>query len=360
MSKTTKVLIVDDSAVYRGVLSKLLTADASIMVSAVASNGREALDKVKVDMPDIVLLDLEMPVMGGIETLKHLRKSYPKLPVIIVSALTVRGASSTLEALAAGASDYVPKAGSSGEVRMSVGDIGRELLQKIHALTEVKVRRETAETRIQTPQFAPSSRKPDMIVIGSSTGGPRVLESILSGLPADFAVPISIVQHMPPVFTRQLANKIDKNCRLSVVEAEAGMEIVAGGVYIAPGDFHMTVERDKTRLVVGINQDEKVNYCRPAVDVLYYSAAKVIGRKLLAVQLTGMGHDGRDGCKAIRQGGGDVIAQDEKTSTVWGMPGSVVEAGLASMVLTPDQIVGELTQRVRGSAVNRDSINKAG
>jgi two-component system chemotaxis response regulator CheB len=342
-----RVLIVDDSAVIRKVLSNLLASDPEIVVAGTAGNGIQALERIPDLKPDIVTLDIEMPAMDGLTTLVEIRKLYPKLPVIMFSTLTERGATATLDALARGASDYVTKPGHSGGTESSREVVREELIRKIKSLCTARVsqpRTKPLPTLVRRPD-RPQPRI-DVVAIGSSTGGPNALTTLLPQLPADFPVPIVIVQHMPPLFTRLLAERLNVLAHLHVQEGKAGQKLQRGEVWIAPGDNHMTVARKGADVVLGLNHDPQENSCRPAVDVLFRSAAQTCGANVLAVVLTGMGADGTRGSAAIREAGGEVIAQDEASSVVWGMPGSVVAASLADGIFPLGGIAPELVRRV--------------
>jgi len=348
MSKI-RVLVVDDSVVIRRMVTDLLSADPDVEVVGVAANGKLALAKIEQLAPDLVTLDVEMPEMDGLETLVHLRKLRPKLPVIMFSTLTERGASATLEALARGASDYVTKPANVGSVTQAQTQIRDELIPRIKALCgRVGLPRPAAVSVAPPvpPRLALQTRA-DILAIGVSTGGPNALSALLTALPADFPLPIVIVQHMPPVFTRFLADRLSASCHLEVKEGEDGGILRPGLVWIAPGNFHMLVRRVGTEVCLALNQDSPENSCRPAVDPLFRSVAQLYGTHTLSLVLTGMGHDGRQGAEMIRRAFGHVLAQDEATSVVWGMPGAVVAAGLADRVLPLDQIADELMRRAQ-------------
>ncbi|MDZ4672896.1 MAG: chemotaxis response regulator protein-glutamate methylesterase [Gemmatimonadota bacterium] len=345
-----RVLVVDDAVVVRRLVTDLLSADPDVEVVGVAANGRLALAKLDQLSPDLVTLDIEMPEMDGLETLVHLRKLRPKLPVIMFSTLTERGASATMEALARGASDYVTKPANVGSVTQAQAQIRDELIPKIKVLCgRVPTPRTPAlAARAATvpPRLALPSRA-DILAIGVSTGGPNALAVVLPQLPADFPLPIVIVQHMPPVFTRCLAERLSGSCRIEVREGEEGGELRPGLAWIAPGDFHMTLRRVGAAVRLVLNQDPPENSCRPAVDPLFRSVAELYGAQTLSLVLTGMGHDGLRGAELIREARGQVLAQDESSSVVWGMPGAVVSAGLADRVLPLDGIASELMQRAQ-------------
>ncbi len=344
-----RILVVDDSAVIRRLLVDTLSGDPALEVVATAGDGRIALAKIPMCNPDVVTLDVEMPVMGGLETLVKIRKLYPKLPVIMFSTLTERGATATLDALARGASDYVTKPCQDG--RSELARARDELTRKIKSLCEV---------RAPQPRPGPTlvSARPqariDVVAIGTSTGGPNALTALIPQLPADFPVPIVIVQHMPPLFTQLFAERLHKLGRLPVREGKEGERLERSQVWIAPGDHHMTVVGKGTEFALGINQEPPENSCRPAVDVLFRSVAQSYGANVLAVVLTGMGADGTRGSAVIREAGGEVMVQDEASSVVWGMPGSVVAAGLAHRIYPLAEIGLEVVRRVamRGTFAN--------
>ncbi|MEZ6123595.1 MAG: chemotaxis response regulator protein-glutamate methylesterase [Planctomycetaceae bacterium] len=350
-----RVLIVDDSVVIRRLLSGILEQDPEIEVVGTAANGSIALAKLPQVTPDLVTMDVEMPVMDGLATVAELRKAYPKLPVIMFSTLTERGAIATFDALARGANDYVAKPANVGSVAAGMESVKSELIPRIKALCPFH----QSSGHSAVPAVRPVGRvttqsRCDAVVIGSSTGGPQALSSILSKLPGDFPAPIIIVQHMPPVFTKHLANRLNQECRLSVCEAESGEAVESGKVFIAPGGLHLEIQRQGTAVRTKLTESPPENSCRPAVDVLFRSAAKVYGGNLLAVVLTGMGQDGKRGAEAITGVGGTVIAQDEASSVVWGMPRAVTEAGLASIVVSLNGVPSELVRIV--SRQNRRTL----
>lgn len=344
--KKARVLVVDDSTVVRKILSEALKSDPQIEVCGIAAHGRIALQKIPQLNPDIITLDMEMPEMDGLETLREIRKIYSKLPVVMFSTLTQQGAAATMEALALGASDYVTKPANVGSVNEAIAAIKRELVPKIKALCNVAdgARGPLPSSSVPgmnraTPKLTPSANaRSCVLAIGSSTGGPNALQKLLADIPADFPIPILIVQHMPPVFTKHLADRLNQLSPLSVKEAEHGDAIAPGGVWLAPGGAHMTVKRAGKSLTVNLDQSPPENSCRPAVDVLFRSCAQVFGQNTLSVVLTGMGRDGLRGSEAIRLAGGKVLVQDEATSVVWGMPRAVAEAGLANAIIPLSQL----------------------
>ena len=391
MSKVT-VLVVDDSVVIRRLVTNALSIDPDIEVVGTASSGRLALQKIDLLKPDVVTLDVEMPDMNGLEALVELRKTHFRLPVIMFSTVTERGASATLDALAKGANDYVTKPSSVGSVDEAMAEVRRQLVPKIKALAEwassgdrKRTRPVTPtspgtasaamgrarEARVATPTVAPVATIPvltrvvrharvDAVAIGVSTGGPDALSGVLPRLSAQLPVPIFIVQHMPPVFTRLFAERLSSRSGLTVSEAAHGDVVLPGHVYVAPGDFHMTVHREGDQVLIATNKDEPEAWCRPAVNVLFRSVAQVYGGGTLAVVLTGMGQDGLRGVELLHSRGAQVVVQDEASSIVWGMPGAVATAGLADKVVPLSEVAAEITRRVAaGRAGNPASSSTA-
>lgn len=344
-----RVLVVDDSVVVRKLVADSLAEDPDIEVVGTAANGKIALAKAAALKPDLITLDIEMPVMDGLETLPHLRKEHPRVPVIMFSTLTERGASATLTALERGARDYVTKPANVGSIAESKEAVKAQLVPKIHALCRrTSAPRAATVRRVSGPvalRSEPTRRRVDLVVIGSSTGGPDALATVLSGLPANFPVPVLVTQHIPPIFSRQLAERLDTKCQVSVAEAVEGDRVLPGRVLIAPGDWHLRVAGRPHAPTVTLDQGDKENFCRPAVDVLFRSAAKVFGGHVLSVVLTGMGADGALGSVAIAEAGGQVIAQDEQSSVVWGMPGAVAAAGTANQILPLSQVASAIVTR---------------
>ncbi|MDD5348808.1 MAG: chemotaxis response regulator protein-glutamate methylesterase [Chthoniobacteraceae bacterium] len=346
-----RVLVVDDSVVIRRLVTDTLNADPDLEVIGVAANGRIALEKLGQLKPDAVVLDVEMPEMDGLETLRQIRKTHFRLPVIMFSTVTARGFLATLDALAAGATDYVTKPANVGGVGEALDRLRRELIPKIKHFCGVKpsVLHEPARPPAAPAPLPKPLREPsriDVVVIGVSTGGPDALVKLMPALPADLPVPILVVQHMPPVFTKLLADRLSAMSGIWVKEAEPGEHLSPGGVWIAPGDFHLTVCRQEGHAIVRTTKGPPENSCRPSVDVLFRSAVEAFGGHVLGVVLTGMGRDGFRGSELIRNAGGDVFAQDEATSVIWGMPGFVARGGLANAVLPLQQIPAEIVKRV--------------
>jgi two-component system chemotaxis response regulator CheB len=347
-----RVLLVDDAVVIRHLLTEILGTDPEIEIAGTAANGRIALQKMTQVNPDVVILDIEMPVMDGLTTLRELRNDWPRLPVIMFSTLTERGAGATLDALSLGASDYATKPSNTPSAEAALASVRDELLPKIKALgrrpAPVRMPLPTSMRSVGTRGAGTRTARPvvEAVVIGVSTGGPVALAELIPALPADFPVPVLVVQHMPPVFTRLLADRLDAQSGLAVREGHDGDAVQAGSVLIAPGDRHMVIVRDRTSIRVATNDGPPENSCRPAVDPLFRSAAAVYGEGTLAVVLTGMGHDGLLGSQRVREVNGNVIAQDQATSVVWGMPGSVAESGVATSVLPIEEIAAEIVHLV--------------
>jgi two-component system chemotaxis response regulator CheB len=345
-----RILLVDDAVVIRRLVADVLNNDPALEVVGTAPSGRIALAKIPQVNPDLVTLDMEMPEMDGLETLAEIRKTYPKLPVIMFSTLTARGAAATLDALRLGANDYVTKPANVGSVAVAIERVREELIPKIKAFCAHVIGPEPttrpAWTAPPTPTAPRRVQRVDVLLIGCSTGGPNALAALVPELPADLPVPVLIVQHMPPVFTRSLAERLDAQSKIAVKEAAQGDRVEAGHAYLAPGDYHLEVGRVSLRPMLRTHQGPPENSCRPAADVLFRSAAHIYGPGVLAVVLTGMGQDGLRGCELIREAGGQVVVQDEATSVVWGMPGFVARAGFADKILPLEQIAGEIVRRV--------------
>lgn len=344
-SAVVRVLVVDDSAAIRGTVSAALSADPELRVAGTAADGAQGLARVAELSPDVVLLDVEMPVMDGLTMLRELRRIQPRLPVVMFSSLTERGAKVALDALVAGANDYVakPKGATSEEIAARIReDVIPKLKQfrprSAPAVVAV-VPRAPARARAEAPVAA--------VVVAVSTGGPVALAEFLPGFVSRDGVPVLVVQHMPAAFTAHLAERLTKVCGLPVREARDGEEVRPGDVLLAPGGRHLKVARSGTKVVTHLDDGPPENSCRPAADVLFRSAATVWKDGTLAVVLTGMGKDGLEGSRAIRDAGGAVLAQDEGTSTVWGMPGHVARAGLADAVLPLGRIGIDVALRLR-------------
>ena len=337
-----RVMVIDDSAVVRGLLTRWMAAEGDFELAGSAADGAQAVAKIADMNPDVVVLDIEMPVMGGLEALPKLLAAKPGVKIIMASTLSTRGAAVTLQALHLGAADYIGKPDSS---RLGGADAYRlELLDKLRGLGaraagRLAARAPAARGGATTGRSAGGLRpfptvlkRPELLAVGASTGGPQALREFFTALDGAWTAPVVVVQHMPPTFTTLLAEHLGKVSSLESVEAEHGMPLLPGRIHLAPGDHHMTVRREGAGLVLALDQTAPVNFCRPAVDPLFRSAAQALGDTVLGVMLTGMGHDGREGSRAVVEAGGVVLAQDEASSVVWGMPGAVAEAGLASLL----------------------------
>jgi two-component system chemotaxis response regulator CheB len=353
-----RILVVDDSIVIRKLLSDTLSGDRALEVIATASDGRIALAKIPQLKPDLITLDIEMPVMDGLETLTAVRKLYPKLPVIMFSTLTEHGAAATLDALSLGASDYATKPSNTGSAAVAIERNRAELIPKIKALCGIAPLKllPLPGSRPALKVRTRSNPRIEIVAIGTSTGGPNALAEVLPRIPDDFPVPIVVVQHMPPIFTRLLAERLASHSVIPVDEGSAGEILSPGHAWIAPGNFHMTVNRAGLQARLNLNQGPAENSCRPAVDVLFRSVAEAYGANVLGVVMTGMGADGVLGAQAIRDAGGDVIIQDENSSVVWGMPGLVHASGLADAAYPLDQLASEITRRVLQSRASHLSL----
>jgi two-component system chemotaxis response regulator CheB len=356
-----RVLVVDDSVVIRRLVCHALEEDSGLEVVGVASNGRMALSRIPQVNPDVITLDIEMPEMDGLEMLRELRRRDRIMPVVMFSTMTERGASATLEALSLGADDYVTKASNSGSLDISLKNLRQQLIPKVRQFFEM-VRPQPAHQAAPQPALqpafqstrdravGPASARTERraVAIGVSTGGPAALAKLVPQFPATFRLPIFVVQHMPPLFTRLLAERLSTLTSLAVREAMEGEIAQPGRIYIAPGDQHMRVVNSAFGPAIALDQTPPLNSCRPAVDALFSSLADVYGPAVVAAVLTGMGHDGRSGAERLAARGAYILAQDEATSVVWGMPGSVVEAGVANEILPLDDVVPAILREADG------------
>ena len=354
-----RVMVVDDSAVIRGMISRWIDADPALTVVGSASNGQMAVQQLERLDPEIVVLDIEMPGMDGISALPKILSALPDVKVIMASTLTLRNADISMKALAAGAADYIPKPTSTRQMQ-GANDFQRDLLAKLKALGNARRNHPGARRRPSKPGRAvsiakprerlalynkgpivlrPRSKQPPRILaIGSSTGGPQALFRLFGFVRDRIRLPILITQHMPATFTTILAEHLRRIAGAPCREAIDGEPVVGGTIYVAPGDWHMTVEADGSQKVIRLNQNPSENFCRPSVDPMLRSVAKAYGAHVLGLILTGMGHDGLNGGRVVVDAGGTVLAQDEATSVVWGMPGAVATGGLCSAVLPIDEI----------------------
>jgi two-component system chemotaxis response regulator CheB len=366
MAGPYRVMVVDDSLVIRAVIAKFLETDPSITVVASVANGKTAVDRLRCKSVEVIVLDIEMPVMDGLTALPELKRIDPNVQVIMASTLTLRNAEISMRALNLGAVDYVSKPSSAGEIN-SAEDFRRELIKKVKLYGRARRRRlavalpQAEEAGAGTTPALRAAAKPGaatialrelsivpprILAIGSSTGGPQALFTMFEGLQGELSIPALITQHMPPTFTTILADHISRNSGIPCVEAEDGMVVENGRIHLAPGGYHMTVAKEGGRVVLHLNQDPPENYCRPSVDPMLRDVASIYGSSALTVILTGMGSDGLKGGQAIVDAGGMIIAQDEATSVVWGMPGAVAQAGLCSAVLALPDIAPFLRRRL--------------
>ena len=363
-----RVMVVDDALVIRGMLSRMIEEESGMSVIASVGDGERALKSLERHEVDVVVLDIEMPRMDGLTALPKIIEMSPGVQVLMASTLTLRNAKVSMKAMELGAADYIAKPSSSGELR-SADEFRREFLEKVKTLGRLARRRRrisgaapakglTATVSVAKPASKSSNitlrplqnAKPDVIAIGSSTGGPQALFKVLSAMGTEFRQPILITQHMPPTFTTILAEHIQKASGRSCKEATDGEAIAPGTVYVAPGDFHMLVESKGISKTLRLTQDPPENFCRPAADPMFRSISKAYGARVLVVILTGMGSDGKKGAEVVVQGGGQVVGQDEASSVVWGMPGAVANAGLCSAVLPIDEIGGLVKRLAIGGA----------
>lgn len=340
------VMVVDDSAIVRGLITRTLKSDPRIEVIASCSNGEMAVAQAARRALDVIILDIEMPVMDGLTALPKLQQANPGARIVMASTLTQRNAGISLRAMALGAADYIAK--PTTERLNASENFHRDLIRKVIALGQTKRPRPSPDASSCPPAKAHHAvrggvmRQPRIIAIGSSTGGPQALLTLLPALPATVACPIVIAQHMPATFTTVLAQHIERASNRPCSEAADGMEIRLGRIYLAPGDYHFEVTRAGAGFAARLSQTPPQNFCRPSVDPLFHSVAQLFGAESCAVMLTGMGADGCGGAKAIAATGAPVIAQDEATSVVWGMPGAVAQAGICSAILPLPRIAGHL------------------
>lgn len=342
-----KILIVDDSAFMRKLLSDMFAAEPGFTVVDTARNGKDAVDKAKKLKPDVITMDVEMPILDGIKALELIMKEAPT-PVVMVSSLTRAGADATIRALELGAVDFIAK--TAGPIS-SITAIKEELLIKCQAAAKVIVSRlsviQDKRSVVQSiPQKLTMPSDDQIIAIGTSTGGPRALQEVITKLPGNLPCGIVIVQHMPPGFTKSLSERLNSLSSLAVKEAEHNDVIKPGLVLVAPGDYHMTVEREGGKKVIKLNQNSPIGGHRPAVDPLFDSVARCYGKRAIGVILTGMGHDGAKGIQLIKQNQGFTIAEDQSTAVVFGMPKSAIELGAVDRVVPLHGVAAEIVRIV--------------
>jgi two-component system, chemotaxis family, protein-glutamate methylesterase/glutaminase len=347
-----RVLIVDDSIFVRNVLNQMISSDPDLEVMGQAANGKAALEFIEKEVPDIMTLDVEMPIMNGIETIKAVLKKW-KIPIIMISSLTSQGASVTLEALSLGAADFIQK--PEGVIPLELDKIKDDLIKKIKVLTG----RRGAAVAARTPSVAydakPAAVKPavgatrdfKIVTIGISTGGPKSLSKMLIDIPKDINAAYVVVQHMPKTFTGPFAKRLNDICQVRVKEAENGDVVRPGIVYIAPGDQHLLLTNKNNVVKLKTSDDSKMSGHRPSADVLFYSAAQELGRRIIGVIMTGMGSDGAKSIQKIKEFGGATIAQDEASCVVFGMPKVAIELGHVDSVVSLDDINNEIYKHLK-------------
>lgn len=336
-----RVLVVDDSVVIRRILARLIGEDPAMEVVGFAATGSDALVQAARLQPDVITMDVEMPEMDGLSALRALRSQGCAAAIIMCSTLTSRGARSTIDALMHGADDYVTKSANPSGNGDGIDALRRELIPKIRQLGGRRKLHRSQPDPVTVSSFAlphearlfTTTRSANVIAIGVSTGGPAALLDLLPRFPRDFRLPIVIVQHMPPIFTRQLAERLNEASQIEVLEASEGTQMLPGRALLAPGDLHMRLKRVGETVTIRLDHGERENSCRPSVDVLFQSVAEAYGSQVVGVILTGMGQDGLRGIRQLKLNGSYIIAQNQETSVVWGMPGAVVQAGLADNVV---------------------------
>ena len=349
-----RVLVVDDSAFMRKIIIDILAASPDIEIIGKAKNGQDAIEKITHLRPDVVTMDVEMPVLDGLHALGYIMSECPT-PVIMLSGAESKQADLTLTAFQYGAVDFIQK--PSGNISLDMAKIKDELIKKVKAAANVAVHKlgfiEEKKVNVRKKEkIEPIQRirTKKIIIIGSSTGGPRALQQVIPFLPSNLRAPVLVVQHMPPGFTKSLADRLNSQSMLKVKEAADGDILEIGTVYIAPGDFHMTVKQQningELREVVTLTKTEKVQGVRPSIDVLLDSVAPIFGENTLGVILTGMGSDGTNGIRKLKSAGGKVIAEDESTCVVYGMPRSVIDQKLADHILPINKIAQSITENI--------------
>lgn len=374
MPDKIRVLVVDDATVVRGMLTKLINGEPDMEVAGSAVDGKAGVEKAMALKPDVIVLDIDMPIMGGMEALGILRKQLPETPVIIFSTLSQAGATITLDALAAGAADYSTKPSKAGSSAAAADQVRGELIVKIRGLANrpeaAPARQRSNQGQEAAPAPAGNASKPvttrprlnqpvEALLIGSSTGGPAALEMVLPKLPGNLYIPILLVQHMPPTFTTVLAERLDKLCPFPVHEAAEGMKIEPGNCYVAAGGLHMRPRRTQDGVHLSLDDGPKVKSCRPSVDVMFDAAAEVYGSRVMAVVLTGMGDDGLDAAGRLANQNVDIVVQDEESSVVWGMPGAIARAGLATRCLPLSEISNAMLETAARRAPARPRVARA-
>ncbi|MFQ5597162.1 MAG: chemotaxis response regulator protein-glutamate methylesterase [Nitrospiria bacterium] len=349
MPDPIRILVVDDSIIVRKAVTEALASDSEICVVGSAANGKIALAKIPELKPDVLILDIEMPICDGYGVLREIRKRGIKVWTIMFSTLTKRGAVQTIKALTLGAHDYVSKPTTESGISGYQENLKRIAAELIPKIKQFRNQRPVVKSKIQPvsksakPLIHLGKRPvPEVLAIGISTGGPEALSKLLPEISEDFPVPIVIVQHMPKLFTKMLADRLDKDSKISVKEGAEGMILKPGTAYVAPGDHHLCLHKNARQACIALNQKPPQNSCRPSADYLFRSVAEVFGGRALGIIMTGMGQDGLDGLRMVKAKGGYVIAQDQSSSVIWGMPAAVVKAGLADAVLPLYRIAKEI------------------
>ncbi len=344
-----RVLVVDDSALIRRILTDILNKDKEISVVGAAKNGKEALEKIELLKPDIVTLDIEMPIMDGITTLKHIVSKY-KLPVIMISTLSQEGAEMTLKALDEGAIDFLAK--PTNVFKLNQKEIIEEIIDKVKSaykskpFIQKKIKKPFQNDKVTSTNVMKSDKFKTIIAIGTSTGGPRALQVVMDSIPGDINASIVIVQHMPPKFTNSLAERLNSISEINIKEAEEGEVLKRGWAYIAPGDYHMEIKNINNKLIVKLNQEPKVMGLRPTVDILMESVAHISNYHKVGVILTGMGSDGAKGILQMKKNKSYTISQDQSSSVVYGMPRAAIETGAIDDIVGLDQISNKIVSKL--------------
>lgn len=351
--KKIRVIVVDDSALMRKIISDMINSEDDMEVVDIAKNGQELLNKIPNVTPHVITLDVEMPIMNGMTALKELKRSYKNIPVIMLSSISQKGTQLTMECLESGAFDFIPK--PSGAISLDINKVRDELVQKIRIAYDKNI---TSDAIKENKQQMPPERtyqrnyisklksdKIESVVIGASTGGPKALYTVITALPANLGVPVFVVQHMPVGFTKAFADRLNANSDIRVVEAYDNMPVERNVVYIAPGGYHMEVGLDKK---IHLNLEPAIWGVRPAVDKLFISASKVYGSRIVSAVLTGMGKDGAQGTVEIKKQGGITLSEDKSTCTIYGMPKAAFETGMIDAVLPLEEIAIQIIKLVSG------------
>ncbi|MFH5834882.1 chemotaxis response regulator protein-glutamate methylesterase [Proteiniclasticum sp. C24MP] len=340
-----RLMVVDDSAFMRKIISDAASEIEGVTVVGTARNGQDAIESIERYRPTVITMDIEMPKMNGIDALRIIKKNHPDIQVIMLSSHSVEGSAVTMEALEEGAFDFIEKSSDRGDISFITSQLETKLLtvNQIDGKPDKKDKNTAVRTERKEVMGTFDYRRTKAIVMGASTGGPKVLFQIVRALPRELDIPVFIVQHMPKGFTKSFADRLDSECPLRVVEAEEGMLIESGTVYVAPGDYHMIIHGGR----ITLNQNAKLHGVRPAVDFLFESASEKYGKDLLAILFTGMGKDGAEGMEKIKALGGYTLAQSKETCVVYGMPGYAVTKGVVDEVLKPEEITEEIRKIVK-------------